>query len=130
MTEAMELRGAQAAIGLVQRKGLGKTQAAYEQHGPKQIIVAVKYSGDSKEADSDWFALEVAYRTLRSQVVASAIQRHTLGGVDVAEVEARVKNVERELSNMRRVKLSATAARTSLEEVVSTVAELVQNVRK
>jgi len=130
MKSAMEFREAQAAIGLIQRNSLGKRQAAYEQHGPDWIIVAVDFLDDSEQTDSDWFALEVAYRTLRSQVVADAIQRHTVGGVDVAEVKTLIMNVERELNIMRKVKLNASAARTSLENIESTVAELVQNVRK
>eukprot|EP00443_Scrippsiella_acuminata_P008806 CAMPEP_0115322832 /NCGR_PEP_ID=MMETSP0270-20121206/81610_1 /TAXON_ID=71861 /ORGANISM="Scrippsiella trochoidea, Strain CCMP3099" /LENGTH=503 /DNA_ID=CAMNT_0002742819 /DNA_START=1 /DNA_END=1509 /DNA_ORIENTATION=+ len=103
LATGMEFRGAQAGIGIMQRQYLGKRQSAFEQHGPKQIIVGVDWS-----EQTDWFALEVAYRTLRAHMVASALQKQRRE-VDAEEVRARIKNVEGALGSMQRVKVNATA---------------------
>merc|ERR1712224_922338 len=95
MTDGMEFRGAQAAIGLMQRQHLGKNQSGFEQHGPKQIIVGV----DCQSGETDWFALEVAYRTLRA---------HVVGDIDTDEIRARIKNVESALTVMQSVRINAT----------------------
>jgi len=132
MTEAMRNRQAQAAIGLVQRKVWSKRHSGYELISPKQMIVGVDYSEHAEETDSDWFALEVAYRTLRFHVVNSEVQSHT-GGVQknhIAEVNACIRRVQGELNAMRVVRGNVTAAHKSLDAIVSTVRKLEDNVRE
>jgi len=127
MAEAMQFRCAAAAIGLMQRKHLTKTQCPYDQHGPNQIIVAVDWTEDS----DDWFALEVAYRTLRAQIVASALQSdESENSLDVDAIRAQLKSVESALGGAQKIKVNATSAKASLESISSTITEMETNIRQ
>lgn len=124
MGDAMFYRSAEAVIGLMQRKHMAKNQSHYEQHGPVQIIVGVDWSRDA----SDWFALEVAYRTLRGHVVASALK----GGdsaVDIEDAKARMGNIKDSLGDVTKVKVIVTSARKSLDTVTIVVTVMEERVR-
>mmetsp|Transcript_16186 Transcript_16186/g.28286 ORF Transcript_16186/g.28286 Transcript_16186/m.28286 type:complete len:525 (-) Transcript_16186:20-1594(-) len=126
MADAMQFRCAAAAIGLMQRKNMTKTQVAFDQHGPNQIIVGVDWTEDQ----NDWFALEVAYRTLRAQIVAAALQRDEESSLDVEALRAQLKSVESSLGGAQKIKVNATSAKASLESITATITEMEANIRQ
>eukprot|EP00933_Yihiella_yeosuensis_P010898 TRINITY_DN11776_c1_g1_i1.p1 TRINITY_DN11776_c1_g1~~TRINITY_DN11776_c1_g1_i1.p1 ORF type:complete len:529 (-),score=83.26 TRINITY_DN11776_c1_g1_i1:45-1631(-) len=128
MQEAIEFRSASAAIGLMQRRYLGKTQPVYDQHGPVQVIVGVDWLGDGEVKQADWFPLQVAYRAIRSQLIASKLQQSG-STIDVDELRARIKSVEQALGDAQRVKVNATAARTNLDSITSTIKDMENRIR-
>jgi len=122
MTAAMENRGAAASIGLLVRKHIPKSQSAFEQHGPLQIIVGVEWTDDT-----DWFALEVAYRTLRSQLIASAFSASS--ELDANALQNHIQRIKQDLDGARKVKITANAARKNLESIRTAVVEMEERIR-
>jgi len=118
MREAMTFRGAQAAIGLMQRRHMGKTQAAYEQHGPEQVIVGVDWSDET-----DWFALDVAYRTLRTHLLATAFSKAD-GSVNADDIRSAIRRIELALGDIQRMRSSLTEAKKSIDSVSQAITEL------
>ncbi|KAH8046034.1 hypothetical protein JL720_16513 [Aureococcus anophagefferens] len=79
LRDAMDLRGAQAAIGVVRAKHLGKRMGWYTALPGNVVVVAFE-----PDVEHGAVALQCAYKVLRAQVLADALAARDGDGEDAA----------------------------------------------
>ncbi|KAH8047816.1 hypothetical protein JL722_12835 [Aureococcus anophagefferens] len=110
LRDAMDLRGAQAAIGVVRAKHLGKRMGWYTALPGNVVVVAFE-----PDVEHGAVALQCAYKVLRAQVLADALAARDGDGEDAAALRAdairqRARDILASLDRLRRMKKNATDA--------------------
>ena len=129
LRDAMDLRGAQAAIGVVRAKHLGKRMGWYTALPGNVVVVAFEpdvrapgvlcanLSSNARrpQVEHGAVALQCAYKVLRAQVLADALAARDGDGEDAAALRAdairqRARDILASLDRLRRMKKNATDA--------------------
>lgn len=132
MDEGRARMAAGAAIGVMDRPHLGKTQRPFHEHGPDVIVVGVDW------AQGDYLALEVAYRVLRARLVANALRSSSSssggagpdGGPDLARLRTAVAEAYNALTRLQTMKKNATDARKILQLLRDDLDDVEETIRR
>ena len=127
LRDAMDLRGAQAAIGVVRAKHLGKRMGWYTALAPGNVLV-VAYEPDVAHGA---VALQCAYKVLRARVVAERLDATDADGAAVraASIASRARDILQSLDRLRRMKKNATDAGSMLSTLRIDLDDLDREIR-
>lgn len=121
--EGVKMRGAVCGIGLMERKHMGLRQHVVEQEA-ENYIVGVDWD------NQDFLALEVVYRTLRTQLIAEEIRSNGDDEIDVEALKKHLTQAKTDLGLVQSMKGGARSAITTIEELRNNLDTMETNVRK
>ena len=116
-------RGSVCGIGLMERKYMGKKQHVVEQEG-ENYIVGVDWSAE------EWVALEVVYRTLRTNLIAEHIRNSGDDEIDVEAIKKHLTQAKTDLGLFQSMKAGASSAITTIEALRSNLDKVEKKVKE
>ena len=116
-------RGSVCGIGLMERKHMGKKMHVVEQEG-ENYIVGVDWSAE------EWVALEVVYRTLRTNLIAEHIRNSGDDEIDVEAIKKHLTQAKTDLGLFQSMKAGASSAITTIEALRSNLDKVEKKVKE
>ena len=120
---AVKNRGSVCGIGLMERKHMGKKMHVVEQEG-ENYIVGVDWSAE------EWVALEVVYRTLRTNLIAEHIRNSGDDEIDVEAIKVHLTQAKTDLGLFQSMKAGASSAITTIEALRSNLDKVEKKVKE
>ena len=119
----VKYRGSVCGIGLMERKHMGKKMHVVEQEG-ENYIVGVDWSAE------EWVALEVVYRTLRTNLIAEHIRNSGDDEIDVEAIKKHLTQAKTDLGLFQSMKAGASSAITTIEALRSNLDKVEKKVKE